>query len=98
MLPKKLIVEGNKSIEIKKTINDLIDYLIAKEEVESRKVEESNPVNMHRMTVQTATLPVEDIIEPDVVVGTVEEVSDKLVKIKRERGWEYVLKATLKKE
>jgi hypothetical protein len=87
-LPKKLIIEGSKSLEIKRTINDLIDYLTAKEEAESKKVEEPDAVNTYRMTLQTATLPVEEVIEPEVPVGTVEEISEKMVRVKRVRGWE----------
>ena len=89
-LPKKLIEEGNKNVEIKKTINDLIDYLTAKEEAESKKVEEPDVVNTYRMTVQTAQVPVEETIEEEVPVGTMVEVSDRMVKVKRERGFEYM--------
>lgn len=97
-LPQKLIIEGQKSIEIKRAINDLIDYLTAKEEAESKKVEVPSEVNTYRMTLQTAAVPFEQPVETDVPVGTVEEITEKLVKVKGERGWYTALKSSLNKE
>ncbi len=81
-------IEGEKNKLLKLKINEIIAYLTDKEQKERTQ---PNPVHTYRMTLQTSTLADEPVEVPDEVpVGTMEEVSDKLVKVKRARGWEYL--------